>query len=93
MKIIITGATGLVGGALVRQCIQDERITNALVVTRRPLPEKLSNNEKITVIEHKDFSTFPPELLERLSGAEGCLWYVSGAHVTAFRARGQQWQI
>ena len=76
MKVIVTGATGLVGGALVRQCIKDARITHALVLTRRPLPEDVTKSNKITVIEHADFSTYPPELLEKLAGAEGCLWYV-----------------
>ncbi|KAI1417905.1 hypothetical protein F5Y13DRAFT_150023 [Hypoxylon sp. FL1857] len=78
MKIIITGATGFVGGEVVRQAIADEKISHAFVLTRKPLPEELPKNPKLTVIEHKDFSTYPPELLAQLTGAEGCVWAVGG---------------
>ncbi|KAI1098036.1 hypothetical protein F4804DRAFT_325857 [Jackrogersella minutella] len=78
MKVIITGATGFVGGEVVRQAIADERITHAYVLVRKPLPEHVSKNPKLTVIEHKDFSTYPPELLAQLAGAEGCVWSLGG---------------
>ncbi|KAI1780316.1 hypothetical protein F4818DRAFT_395339 [Hypoxylon cercidicola] len=78
MRIIITGATGYVGGEVVRQAITNERITHAFVLTRKPLPDDISKSEKVTVIEHKDFSTWPPEVLEQLAGAEGCVWAIGG---------------
>ncbi|KAH8433773.1 putative nucleoside-diphosphate-sugar epimerases [Aspergillus melleus] len=28
----------------------------------------------VTVIEHKDFNEYSPELLEKLKGADGCIW-------------------
>ncbi|KAI5864042.1 hypothetical protein GGS23DRAFT_562679 [Durotheca rogersii] len=49
MKIIITGATGFAGGALVRQAVANNKITHAFVLTRRPLPEELSKHAKLTV--------------------------------------------
>ncbi|GFF39351.1 hypothetical protein IFM58399_05548 [Aspergillus lentulus] len=78
MRVIITGATGLVGSAVVRQCIVNQAITEALILTRKPLPRDISNNAKIAVIIHEDFGSYPPELLTRLSGAEGCIWTVGG---------------
>ncbi|KAK1770026.1 hypothetical protein QBC33DRAFT_529962 [Phialemonium atrogriseum] len=77
MKVIITGATGLVGGAVVRHCIANEKITHAFVLTRKPLPE-LATDPKVTVVTHDDFSTYPADLLERLAGAEGCIWAIGG---------------
>lgn len=74
MKVIVTGATGLVGSALVRWCIASTKISQALVLTRKPLPDTITANPKVTVIQHDDFASYPPELLAKLAGAEGCLW-------------------
>lgn len=74
MKVIVTGSTGYVGGEVVHQAIADERITHVFALTRKPLPEDLTKNPKLTVIEHKNFSTYPPELLAQLAGAEACIW-------------------
>lgn len=32
------------------------------------------NKPNVTVIEHRDFSQYPSELLDKLKGANGCIW-------------------
>jgi nucleoside-diphosphate-sugar epimerase len=76
MKVIVTGCNGLVGSALVRQCIASDKISHVFALTRKPLDEAVAKSSKATVILHDDFSTLPPELLHQLAGAEGCLWWV-----------------
>ncbi|KAL1874740.1 hypothetical protein VTK73DRAFT_268 [Phialemonium thermophilum] len=78
MKIILTGATGFIGGAVLRQCLTNDNISHVFVLTRKPLPEAVSGNGKVTVIIHDDFSTYSPEVLEKVAGAEGCIWAVGG---------------
>ncbi|KAL2017737.1 hypothetical protein VTK56DRAFT_1707 [Thermocarpiscus australiensis] len=78
MKVIVTGCTGLVGSALVRQCLANDKISHVFALTRKPLPDAVAKNPKATVILHEDFSTYPPELLSQLAGAEGCLWAIGG---------------
>ena len=74
MKVIITGATGFIGGEVVKQCIKCPSITSVLVLSRRDLPKELSQDPKVKVLIHTDFSSYPPSLLEQLEGADGCVW-------------------
>jgi hypothetical protein len=78
MKLIVTGSTGLVGSALVRQCLASDQISHVVALSRRPLtlPEDITKSPKLTVILHDDFLHYPPELVAQLAGAEGCLWWV-----------------
>ncbi|KAK4148550.1 hypothetical protein C8A00DRAFT_19637 [Chaetomidium leptoderma] len=78
MKVIVAGSTGLVGSALVRQCIANDKISHVFALTRKPLTEAVAKSPKVSVILHDDFSTYPSELLSQLTGAEGCLWAIGG---------------
>jgi len=48
-------------------------VTAVTVLSRRPVP-MAEGHEKVHVIIHDDFSSYPPGLLEKLKGAEGCVW-------------------
>jgi hypothetical protein len=78
-KIILTGATGLVGSQVLKAAIADHRITSIVILSRRALPNPtLSENAKVTVLIHKDFEVYPPELVEQLRGAEAVIWCIGG---------------
>ncbi|KAI1750194.1 hypothetical protein F4782DRAFT_256410 [Xylaria castorea] len=87
MDVIITGATGFIGGAVVRQAIASDIIRHAFILTRNPLPDDVSNHSKATVIQHNDFFTYPLALLEQLAGCEACIWCV-GRHAYQFSNKG-----
>ncbi|KAK2811449.1 hypothetical protein FQN50_002072 [Emmonsiellopsis sp. PD_5] len=72
MHLILTGATGLVGSGVLNQMLQliPGEISKLTILSRRPVP-MAEGAEGVTVIEHKDFETYPPELLKQLQGAEG----------------------
>jgi uncharacterized protein YbjT (DUF2867 family) len=57
MKIIITGATGLVGAEVVREAIKDEQIGEVILLVRSQ-PE--IESPKIRIILHKDFLDYSP---------------------------------
>ncbi|KAI1495373.1 hypothetical protein F5X96DRAFT_613213 [Biscogniauxia mediterranea] len=78
MNLIIAGGTGFVGSEVVRQAIADTRIKHAFVLTRKPLPDDIPKDDKVTVILHDDFSTYPPSLIEKLTDAEACVWSIGG---------------
>ncbi len=71
MHLILTGATGLVGTAVLDAMIRAKDITKITVLSRRPIK---FTDDRINVIIHKDFSSYDPSLLDKLQDAEACVW-------------------
>ncbi|KAF2499153.1 nucleoside-diphosphate-sugar epimerase [Lophium mytilinum] len=74
MHLILTGATGLVGSAVLQNMLTMESVTKISILSRRPVPMIQGHEDKAQVIIHKDFETYPPELLGQLKDAQGCVW-------------------
>lgn len=55
MKVIITGATGMVGKGVLLECLDDNRINQVLLINRSPIH---MNHPKIKEILHKNFTDF-----------------------------------
>lgn len=74
MKIVVAGATGKAGSAIVRECLSDDRVSKVYILTRRSLADDVQKDPKVEVILHQDFTSYSDEVLDRLSGASACLW-------------------
>lgn len=74
MKVILTGATGFIGGEVLLQALGHPSITSLICLTRKALPEAVTSNPKVKVINLDEFSSYPPEILSQLEGAESCIW-------------------
>ncbi len=90
VHLILTGVTGLVGGSVLSHILSMpatskpvidkvsilSRSTSIPWLSTSPPPGTPNANKhtKIEVIEHKDFTTYSPELLEKLKGADACVW-------------------
>ncbi|KAK5701221.1 hypothetical protein LTR17_022797 [Elasticomyces elasticus] len=71
--IILTGATGQAGAAVLAYALKAESISRVSILSRRPV--KLAENEpKANVILHADFEKYPDDILNQLKGATGCIW-------------------
>jgi hypothetical protein len=70
MKIIITGATGMVGSEAVRQALADNDITKVVAIVRRPLTIQ---HPKLDVIIHNDFLDYT-SLTDLFKEAGACIW-------------------
>lgn len=70
MKILVTGATGLVGAEVIRQAINDTTITEIIALTRSPIDIQ---HPKLKTIIHKDFLKYD-DLGEVLKEVDACLW-------------------
>ncbi|CAK7262772.1 hypothetical protein SEPCBS119000_000155 [Sporothrix epigloea] len=84
MHLILTGATGLVGGGALDAMLRMPEITRISVLTRRPVPmladrikanDPLTAKDRVRVILHEDFLKYSDALLKNeLKGAVGVVW-------------------
>src|ERR1019366_87785 len=70
MKIILFGATGMVGQGVLRECRLDPEIKTVLVVGRTPLNQQ---SEKLQEIVFKDLYTLAP-IEDQLRGYDACFF-------------------
>ena len=70
MKVILFGATGMVGQGALRECLLDPEVDAVLVVTRSAIPQQ---HQKLRQIVHSDFTNFTA--IERdLAGYDACFF-------------------
>ena len=68
MKVIITGATGMVGKSVLMECLNDDRVNQVLVLTRRSTGLM---HPKLKELLHEDFLNFAT-VAEELAGYDAC---------------------
>ncbi|KAH6668965.1 nucleoside-diphosphate-sugar epimeras-like protein [Halenospora varia] len=73
MKVILTGATGFIGGEVLTQCLSNTTITSLIILSRRPI-EHLSSHPKAKVIIMSDFKSYPESVIREISDADACIW-------------------
>jgi len=75
MHLILTGATGLIGTAVLDAMINMKDVTKISILSRKPVKmAEDANDPRINVIIHNDFEKYDEDLLNKLSGASGCVW-------------------
>ena len=70
LKVILFGATGMIGQGVLRECLLDPDVTQVLAVSRGPIGQ---NHEKLRELLHRDFSDFSGSERE-LSGYDACFY-------------------
>ncbi|KIJ49850.1 hypothetical protein M422DRAFT_204432 [Sphaerobolus stellatus SS14] len=73
MHIVLTGATGTCGSAVLKHLLGEPRVTRISILSRRPISQT-TGQEKVNVIIHDDFTKYPDGVLEQLKGADACIW-------------------
>ena len=69
-KVIITGATGMVGKGVLLECLDHEAISKVLVIGRNPVGIK---HPKLKELIQKDFTDFS-RFKDQLSGYDACFY-------------------
>jgi uncharacterized protein YbjT (DUF2867 family) len=70
IKVIITGATGMVGEAVLLECLDNPAVAQVLVVNRKPAGRA---HPKLREIVHADFFD-PAPLAEAVAGYDACFF-------------------
>jgi uncharacterized protein YbjT (DUF2867 family) len=70
LKVIVTGATGMVGEGVMYRCLNSSLVSEVLVINRKPCGVK---HPKLKEIIHSDFFNFKP-IAELLKGYDACFF-------------------
>lgn len=70
MRAIIFGATGMVGGGVLLECLEHPDVTSVLAIGRKPSDV---THEKLQEIHHSDFFDYT-QIEDRLSGYDTCFF-------------------
>jgi uncharacterized protein YbjT (DUF2867 family) len=70
LKAIITGATGMVGEAVLLECLDNPAVAQVLVINRKPAGR---SHPKLREIVHADFFDAAP-LADAVAGYDACFF-------------------
>jgi len=70
MRVLLFGATGMIGGGALIECLADSRVTAVLSISRSPSGQPHS---RLTELLHQDFFNLQP-VADRLSGYDACFY-------------------
>jgi uncharacterized protein YbjT (DUF2867 family) len=73
MKVILFGATGMIGQGVLRECLLDPAVERVLSVGRRPLGVLGGAHDKLREIVHDDLFDLSP-VASQLSGYDACFF-------------------
>lgn len=74
MKVLIVGASGMIGSEALTQCLANPNITSVIAFARRDLSADVSKHPKLEVVLIKDFAKWPEDVLQAHSDATGMVW-------------------
>ncbi|CAG8898784.1 unnamed protein product [Penicillium egyptiacum] len=78
MKLIIAGATSLLGTEIVKQSLQIREITQIVLLAFQPLQLDAGiDSSKLKSIVIRDYSEYPDDVKAEFAGADACIWTVA----------------
>lgn len=74
MKILIVGASGMIGGEVLRHCLDHPKISRVVAFVRRDLSVDVSDHPKLECVLVEDFSVWPQDVLQAHIDAVAMVW-------------------
>lgn len=78
VKVLITGASGMIGGLLLERCSRDERVSEVISLVRRPSAKTLPKVKELVVADFMNYESCRP-FLNDISIVFYCLGVYTGA--------------
>ena len=72
MRVLLFGASGMIGAGVLRECLRDERVTEVVAVGRSPLGDA---HPKLREVRHADLFDLTP-VADRLAGVDATVFCV-----------------
>jgi len=72
MRVLLFGASGMVGSGVLRECLRDDRVTEVLAVGRTPVGQV---HPELRELVHADLFDLAP-VADRLAGFDACFFCV-----------------
>ena len=70
MKVVLFGATGMIGSGVLLECLRDPRVESVLAIARAPLER---SHPQLVQLVHRDFHDYGA-IRERLAGHDACFF-------------------
>lgn len=78
MKLIIAGATSLLGTEIVRQSLHIREITQVVALARQTVHlDESIDSSKVRTFVIDDYGQYPDDVKAEFAGADACIWYAS----------------
>ena len=74
MKILITGASGMIGGEVLSQSLAHPEVTSVIAFVRQKLATKISEHPKLQTVIIKDFANWTEDVLRPHADAAAMIW-------------------
>ncbi|KAL9615622.1 MAG: hypothetical protein Q9204_008726 [Flavoplaca sp. TL-2023a] len=80
MKLIVTGATGLVGSEVIRLALRNPAVTSVVAIARKPVlaPANVESESQMSklhsVVLENWTSPYPESVIGHVKGADACIW-------------------
>ena len=80
MKLIVTGATGLVGSEVIRLALRNPAVDSVVAVARKPVlapanPDLKAETSKLQSVVLEDWTgPYPEYVKQHVKDADACIW-------------------
>ena len=80
MKLIVIGATGLVGSEVIRLALRHPNVSSVVAIARKPIPAPAdvgseSQTSKLQSVVLEDWTgPYPKSVIRHVEDADACIW-------------------